>query len=153
MLCYINPSWSRQALFRLPSTQPTQQSTRTQKRKKKRDAGNTIHFFFCVQCEKKNIFLRNRINLKWERFQRIFAERPSSTISETSPKGWGCAGHLSIKDRGPMCSLKVSKDVKGKRAKGRARERESEDVPMSALSWPTAQALLLSFACVRHPVN
>lgn len=33
-----------------------------------------------------------------------------------------------------MCSLKVSKDVKGKRAKGRARERESEDVPISALS-------------------
>lgn len=41
--------------------------------------------------------------------------------------------HLSLKDRGPMCSLKVSKDVKGKGAKGRAREQESEDVPMSAL--------------------
>lgn len=44
------------------------------------------------------------------------------------------AGHLSLEDRGPMCSLKVSKDEREKRARGRVSERAREDVRMSALS-------------------
>lgn len=108
--CYINPSWSRQALFRLPSTESTQQSTQTQKRKKKRDARNTMHLLLSMW---KNVFLRNHINLKWKCFQRIFAEKPPS--SQKQVRRAENAGHLSLKDRGPMCSLKVSKDESGKR--------------------------------------
>lgn len=67
-------------------------------------------------------------------FSKESLQRGPPRLSQNQVRKAEDAGHLSLKDRGPMCSLKVSKDEREKRAKGRVSEREREDVPMSALS-------------------